>query len=282
VDAPAQPVRLFPGLGGRAVGGARLPLPVAQLVVGLAGGLPRPGEALAALVVESRGRPGRRGRGGGAAQGRVRDLGEADGRGEGLDEAAGGPCAGGVLVGEDGVQGAFDLASGVLADRVAGRRRQLPGLPGERADQLPLPADEGAQLRPVEVVVGLAQRLAEPEQRLDLVGPFTDEEVAGPRRPAGAAQLADPVGERAVAGRAGGGHPGGAGGGELLRPQSVQLVGDSVQIHRGPSPPCGGLSALSPGMGCGARWTRRRSQEQVSDVSGVGVWIPEAPRPPKA
>ncbi len=117
---------------------------------------------------------------------------------------------------------------------MAGLRGELPGLSGQGTDDRVLLPAQLTQLCAVQVVVGLPQALPQAEQGLDLAGEAADQEVADPGREAGLAQLADPVGEVPVTGGTGGGDGRGAGRGEFLRPQGVQLVGHGVVVHERP------------------------------------------------
>ncbi|WP_244299391.1 hypothetical protein [Streptomyces viridochromogenes] len=132
------------------------------------------------------------------------------------------------------MQGVLDLALHGLTDRMTGVRGEPAGLGGQGTDECVLLPAQFAQLRAVEVLVGLAQALPQPEQGLDLAGSAADQEVADPGGEAGLAQGADPLGELLVAGGAGGCHGRGAGGGEVLRAQGVQLVHHGVVVHERP------------------------------------------------
>ncbi|MEU1889602.1 hypothetical protein [Streptomyces pristinaespiralis] len=90
------------------------------------------------------------------------------------------------------------------------------------------------QLLAVEVLVRLAQALPELDQRVHLVRLLAHEQVAGPGGQSGAAQLLDLFGQFPVTGFSGRRRMLIRGCGELVRPQPVQLVGDSLQVHGNP------------------------------------------------
>ncbi len=133
------------------------------------------------------------------------------------------------------MQGLLDLALDALAHRMPRLGGELPGLPSQRADHLVLPAGQLAQLCPVQLAVRPAQLLAEAEQRLYLFRLPAHQQIADPGCQARPPQRADLLGEGLVTGLAGIQGAAVAGGHELLGAQSVQLVGDGVQVHERPS-----------------------------------------------
>ncbi|WP_193097120.1 hypothetical protein [Streptomyces sp. C8S0] len=129
------------------------------------------------------------------------------------------------------MQGVLDLPAGIRADAVPCLGRELIGVPGQGEGEFVLPRRQFLQLSAVEIAVGLPQRLAEPQQPFGLLGLPSYQQVSGPGRKRGSAQAADLLGEFPVARRAGGLGPCVPDGGEVTRRQSVELIGDRVQVH---------------------------------------------------
>ncbi|WP_306192017.1 hypothetical protein [Streptomyces sp. MK5] len=130
----------------------------------------------------SRARPLRWGsRPGGCLADRGRSRGEIEGRGQGSDEAAGGPFLRCRRVRQSRLQGLFDLALRGLPDGVPGLSRQGEGLLGEcRHEGVLLPA-EASELGAGTFPVSSAEAFAQAEQPGDLPWLGADQQDAGPR-----------------------------------------------------------------------------------------------------
>jgi hypothetical protein len=149
--------------------------------------------------------------------------------------------SGGGLVGEGGVQGRFQPAGGVLADRSTGVCGQAPCLLDEDVDDAVLLSVQLSQQIPVEGGARGAKTGSELQQWLDLRPPGADEGVRQPRHRRRLAEPADISGQASVAGSARLLLPLRSRGNEVFRRQSVELVGDAVEIHPDILPPrCSG------------------------------------------
>ena len=127
-------------------------------------------------------------------------------------------------VGQRRLKGGLHLALDLKADRPAVPLGEPLRLGDQGGDQPPALHRQFPHLLPGQVVVRLAQRLAERQQFAHLISGLPDKLVDQPRAHRGQAQRRNGPGEIPVTGRAGPRRPLVAGGGELTRRERVQLL----------------------------------------------------------
>ncbi|RSS57512.1 hypothetical protein [Streptomyces sp. WAC01280] len=129
------------------------------------------------------------------------------------------------------MKGLLDLVQHGVAHRLPGLAGQRGGRTGERGDQLVLLPGRRTKLLGVERPVGLTQRLPQHEELVGLLGPMVGQEVRRPCPERGPAQRRDRLHRLGILRLTGLGNVSVPRGGELLRPQPVQLFGDLLGIH---------------------------------------------------
>lgn len=237
-DASRGLLLLFLGAALLLLSRSQLALTVVQLLFGI-GGLPTGLLQTHSLLAAPRARGtligrlvGRFGATGSWCRGGLPgDGGEAGRGGQRLGQTASRPLVGGLEIGQYCVQGVLDLLPHVVAEALSGTCRQLAGLLGQSEGDLMLLRRQLPQLIAVQIPMGSAQPLAQPQQPLHFIRLFAHQQIAGPRCQGGARQPTDLFGQFPLprSPRRLGPHV--SNGRELARSKGVQLIGDSIQIH---------------------------------------------------